>query len=224
MEPATVSVKSKRIYKKRGYVSAKVFWGGVEMHSAYSWPDLYYIGNSVNAYRLWKKFGIIEFYPASKYEQIKPLSKKEKTKNMLVTGSELPLKNSPVCSIGWSERDKKWYGWSHRAIYGFTVGSKVEKGDCGYMPSGKQDTIDEAISFWSDEYKNVRFLRDEARHGVDGFWLERVYNDSVPNEKMRGQTKSTWFEYPETWDRGEWTAVTWEDAKQMAIDFAEGVG
>ncbi len=34
-----------------------------------------------------------------------------------------------VCSIGKST-DGKWYGWSHRAIYGFKVGSTVKSGDC----------------------------------------------------------------------------------------------
>lgn len=34
-----------------------------------------------------------------------------------------------VCCIGFCERDQKWYGWSHRALYGFGVGDVVEKGD-----------------------------------------------------------------------------------------------
>lgn len=32
-------------------------------------------------------------------------------------------------SIGYSPRNAKWYGWSHRAVAGFGVGSKVKKGD-----------------------------------------------------------------------------------------------
>ena len=35
-----------------------------------------------------------------------------------------------VCSIGKSSKDGKWYGWSHRAIYGFQIGDTVKKGDC----------------------------------------------------------------------------------------------
>lgn len=34
-----------------------------------------------------------------------------------------------TCSIGYSPVENKWYGWSHRATYGFTIGDKVEKGD-----------------------------------------------------------------------------------------------
>lgn len=44
-----------------------------------------------------------------------------------------PEKASPshnVCSIGFCEAEQKWYGWSHRAIFGFGVGSEVKKGDC----------------------------------------------------------------------------------------------
>ena len=30
------------------------------------------------------------------------------------------------CTIGFCQREQKWYGWSHRAIYGFGVGSVVD--------------------------------------------------------------------------------------------------
>ncbi len=44
----------------------------------------------------------------------------------------LPIKRRPesvVCSMGFSEKDQKWYGWSHRALAGFGIGSRVKKGD-----------------------------------------------------------------------------------------------
>lgn len=36
-------------------------------------------------------------------------------------------------SIGWSEKEQKWYGWSHRAIYGFKIGDKSGPGKVGYQ-------------------------------------------------------------------------------------------
>lgn len=45
-----------------------------------------------------------------------------------------------VCSIGFCEAEQKWYGWSHRAIFGFGIGSTVKEGDCT------------ASSGWTDEY------------------------------------------------------------------------
>lgn len=45
-----------------------------------------------------------------------------------------------VCSIGFCEAEQKWYGWSHRAIYGFGVGDVVKEGDCC------------ASSGWTEEY------------------------------------------------------------------------
>lgn len=36
-----------------------------------------------------------------------------------------------VCSIGWCEKDQKYYGWSHRAIFGFGIGDKIFEEDFG---------------------------------------------------------------------------------------------
>jgi len=43
---------------------------------------------------------------------------------------EYKRSDSTICSIGFSEKDQKWYGWSHRAIFGFKIGDVVKKGDC----------------------------------------------------------------------------------------------
>ncbi len=45
---------------------------------------------------------------------------------------EKRLPDSNVCSIGFSSKDGKWYGWSHRAIFGFKIGSTCRKGNCHY--------------------------------------------------------------------------------------------
>lgn len=47
----------------------------------------------------------------------------------------VPEKISPdskVDQIGWSEKEQAWYGWSHRAIYGFKIGDKTGPGKVGY--------------------------------------------------------------------------------------------
>lgn len=38
-----------------------------------------------------------------------------------------------TCSIGYSPEENKWYGWSHRAIHGFTIGDVVKEGDLTNM-------------------------------------------------------------------------------------------
>ena len=71
------------------------------MRVAYT-PDGKYIGDPRRAHFLCKKRGIApETLPGHK-----------------------------VCSIGFCEAKQKWYGWSHRAIYGFGIGDVVEDGDC----------------------------------------------------------------------------------------------
>ena len=51
---------------------------------------------------------------------------------------EKSLSTHNVCSIGKSLNDGKWYGWSHRAMYGFNIGDEVKEGDLcaesGFIP------------------------------------------------------------------------------------------
>lgn len=44
-----------------------------------------------------------------------------------------------VNSWGWGA-DGKCYGWSHRAVHGFKIGDKIEKGSAAYK--GKEYTIE----------------------------------------------------------------------------------
>ena len=45
-----------------------------------------------------------------------------------------------TANIGKSFKDGKWYGWSHRAMFGFQIGDVVKEGDCTN------------ISGWTDEH------------------------------------------------------------------------
>ncbi len=81
------------------------------MKSAYT-PDGAYIGDQRTAHRLVVKRGI---------------------------APQLSSADHRVCSIGYCAKELKWYGWSHRAIYGFKVGDVVKEGDCT------------AMSGWTDE-------------------------------------------------------------------------
>jgi hypothetical protein len=103
------------------YIVRKELWSmgfdkttpATEMTSAYA-KDGSYIGNEDVAKRLYEKYGIIPQRSTDKHT---------------------------VSSIGKSETDGKWYGWSHRAIYGFQVGDKIKDGDCGFDPSVGEYTI-----------------------------------------------------------------------------------
>jgi len=53
-----------------------------------------------------------------------------------------------VCNIGWCEKEQKWYGWSHRAMYGFEIGSKVTKKDVGYLPATEADVPKDEYADW----------------------------------------------------------------------------
>lgn len=122
--------------------------------------------------------------------------------------------------VGFSQKNNKWYGWSHRAICGFTIGSTCKKGDCHYKAANIEDELEAAISFWSSEDHK----RTTARILDDGkIVVEWEYSDKVKNKKIRNTLCSVELDYDPEFGRGEWTAETLEDAKQMAIDFNKGV-
>ncbi len=156
---------------------------------------------------------------------------------------DLITRDSNICSIGFSKKYGKWYGWSHRAIFGFKIGSKVVKGDCGYTADNPEEMIEDRANFFADISKEsadlhraecqilpdrsgirilhaplkipvvestaelVEFLDDEA--DLPEEVIDVFSGDNSVSERKCG--------------RGEWTALTMSDARQMAIDFAESV-
>ena len=95
---------SERNFRKEGYVIRQELWddreyGGVGlfMSQAYTLSGAW-IGDTNTANYLCRKKGIAP-------------EKKNKTID--------------ICTIGYSERDKKYYGWSHRALCGFAIGDKI---------------------------------------------------------------------------------------------------
>ncbi len=125
-----------------------------------------------------------------------------------------PVPRSPIskqCCIGKSDKDGKWYGWSHRALYGFTIGSEVKKGSCAYKPQTREEYIEQQLEFWGDNGDAV-----VVQKGGE-LYIDRPL-DTNPRKLL---TKIEFI--PERFGRGEWLAKTDEDAKQMASDFAESV-
>lgn len=123
----------KRNFKKFGYVVKEELWYHGEndknptiMISAYN-LDGDYIGSSKVAYRLCQKRGI-------KPEKANP--------------------SHTVCSVGFSQKEQAWYGWSHRAIYGFKIGHTIQWGHVcqdkfgiGYVAKTLDDCKALAIEF-----------------------------------------------------------------------------
>ena len=72
--------------------------------------------------------------------------------------------DSIVACIGFSEKEQKWYGWSHRAIFGFGIGYVAKDGDCctdsgwtdEYLAEHPEDDLSVEIGF---EVKNMEDAR-----------------------------------------------------------------
>ena len=152
-----------------------------------------------------------------------------------ITSQVQPRGDGTTCVVGFCPDELKWYGWSHRAIYGFGLGSHVQQGDCAFSPSCPAEIEAALLEFWDlvDPYawrecedetvvcKNRLFRSCQTRQdGVLG-WL--VAYDTIFIGADRHSVNTDFTPYPKQWGKGAWTAKTVEDAKQMAIDFAEGV-
>ncbi len=147
----------------------------------------------------------------------------EKDNKLLKFLAEHDVVDELTHGVGFSPTEHKWYGWSHRAIYGFGIGSEVKKGDCAYVGDSLKAQEDAAIQFWSDEsYINVKCTgiieKDDNRY----FNITWEYNDKCENKNLHGTIGSV-EHYITPLGHGEWTAKTLSDAKQMAIDFNQGV-
>lgn len=111
-----------------------------------------------------------------------------------------------ISNIGFSEKEQKWYGWSHRAFFGFGIGSKVKKGDIAYNSPNIEDWIDGQKNFWK---------------GLDV--CEPDYEKKVLIKTSIKGGFVTKTPFPKKLGKGEWVAKTLEDARQMAIDFAKNI-
>ncbi len=102
-------------------------------------PNGVYIGDPVHAHRLCQQRGI---------------------RPEVRTGQE------EICSIGFCEREQKWYGWSHRAMYGFGIGDVVSEGDCtassgwidGITPDGNPDPDVLEVGFTAKTLEDAKLM------------------------------------------------------------------
>jgi hypothetical protein len=60
---------------------------------------------------------------------LRETSQQDLAKKYGIEAFEHPYADSGVKNIGFAPTTNKWYGWSHRAIFGFTVGDMVKQGD-----------------------------------------------------------------------------------------------
>jgi len=75
-------------------------------------------------------------------------------------------------ALGKSD-DGKYYGWSHRAIYGFKIGDSVQKGDSGYCPDNKENFESSMINWVSHD------VGVDDEYGIN--CIIKSINKDVPN-------------------------------------------
>jgi hypothetical protein len=68
--------------------------------------------------------------------------------------------DSRVCSVGYSPKDGKWYGWSHRAIFGFAPGDVIDDPDHICHHEGVP------VGYKAEHYQDAFFLACKFADGV----------------------------------------------------------
>jgi len=144
--------------------------------------------------------------------------------------------------VGFSPKDNKWYGWSYRVIFGFTIGSECKKGDCAYVASTPEELIEDRYNFFVDisedcaqQHKDeCQILEDRSGIRILTTPIKMAIAKGIDDivDVMEGEKncadlpEETLFKddfHTVKCGRGEWVAKTLSDAKLMAIDFNEGV-
>ena len=155
------------------------------------------------------------------------------------TIADLEITDQLTHGVGFSPKNNKWYGWSHRAIFGFEVGSECKKGDCAYTASTPEGLIEDRAEFFADiseeckhqKIQECQILADRSgirilttpievyvASGINGVIDAIEYNGELEVQSIFSEDF-----YIEKCGRGEWTAKTLSDARLMAIDFNNSV-
>jgi len=152
--------------------------------------------------------------------------------------AKLEITDELTHGVGFSPKDNKWYGWSHRAIYGFKVGSTCEKGNCHYVASTPEELIDDHANFFLDisqesaDEKRAECQILDDRSGIrilhTPIKLQMAENTQEVIKAIAGAELPEETLFKDSFSviecgRGAWTAKTMADAKQMAQDFNSGV-
>lgn len=138
------------------------------------------------------------------------------------------IKEGGLERIGFSPSKQKWFGFTADKPFpwckGFGIGDSVTRDDIGYRPRNEKEWKQLILDQWNNE----EFAWSQLRGGADennreGVVVTSGYGDHPPSELLTGAIIEKFFPFPDSYGRGEWTAETLDDAKQMAIDFAEDI-
>lgn len=137
---------------------------------------------------------------------------------------ELGIDSHLSHGLGFNSKEQKWFGWSHRAIYGFTIGSKVKKGDCAYSPSNKDELIELLIT-GSGSHEITYSVTDDILEIVSIF---KGYDDDKSQDKFIGNKNINRYKLS---DKGYYvieemvqcgdTECTWKGKQSKELSVAE---
>lgn len=149
-------------------------------------------------------------------DDIKWLYKKGITEELQNSRGEIGC----TCNVGFNPTEQKYYGWSHRANCSFGIGSECKKGYVSYEPKNKEEFIEQIKSYKHEFHDQVYEIKSD---GVEIISTFKGDPEDKSQDQYIGKIDTVFYHYPDIWGRGEYTALTLEDAKEMACSFARSV-
>lgn len=114
-----------------------------------------------------------------------------------------------IALIGYSEKENAWFGITSASatfVSKFTVGDVIVKGMPGYIPSNESEYVESVLETLTPAPVGKITVNVCSECGVRGV-------------RIQAENHDRFFPMPVVFGKGEWTAETIEDAKQMAIDY-----
>lgn len=126
-----------------------------------------------------------------------------------------------ICSIGFSEPDQTWYGWSHRGICGIKIGTVIDSPCHLAYKAGDIDSLLEQFNTDDDEFSKYNKF-EKADDNTIVQW--KLCSKLVGLNDSEAIMEKEWVEvYRYKPGLGLTTIKTLDEAKQAAIIAAENL-
>lgn len=127
-------------------------------------------------------------------------------------------------NLGFSSKNQKYYGWSHRAIFGFGIGYKIKKGDVCYVSETIEEEIEHLKSWHSEDSEEINTSISDMNISNSTISFNHITKHKEPSKTDKIQ-KISYDLSPliGTTLSGEFEIRSLEESKEIAIRFAKEV-
>lgn len=127
--------------------------------------------------------------------------------------------DNPYCQIGYCEKEEVWYAWHNfhfQNMKSFAIGTSTSYGQDTFVPANHLDLVRHFQALTSSYDRMLAWVDEDDSNTLVQHVVIRAYRDKHSQEYEQRR-----FLFPRSWGHGSWTAISLEDARVMAAEFAE---